>query len=357
MVVGDSDFIPANGVTGGTGTSSDPFIIEGWGIDAEIAAGISISGTTAHFVIRNVNISRAAPLPNQYGIYLHHIVNGSIESSNISGGLVYGIYIFSQSSNIPIPNCSFEASTHYNNQYNSYMRDSSLISPSGNAIASESGYSSWGVIIWRSNNITMSGNVFANCSTSIWGYELGHFNAHSISIDNTVNGKPIYYCKNTTGTVIDGVNIGKLIMANCTDISVSNLDVSDNDVSSIFAYVCGGTVEDCVISPRNYAGIYPYECTGLNFSGNRMSNCSFGVFLEYSDDFTFYDNLFNSISSHGVFIRGADNLTFNANNVSEVAWGGARFESSTNCTHLLDEVAGFETVNSNAKYKDFNKHA
>jgi len=76
-----------------------------------------------------------------------------------------------------------------------------------------------------------------------------------------------------------------------------------------------------------------------------------------SDDFTFYDNLFNSISSHGVFIRGADNLTLNANDVSEVTWGGARFERSTSCTHLLDEVVGFETVNSNAKYKDFNKHA
>jgi len=128
VIVGDSDFIPANGVTGGTGTSSDPFIIEGWEMDAEIAAGIPISGTTTHFVIRNVNISRATPLPNQYGIYLNHVVNGSIENSNISGGLVYGIYIFSQSSNISIPNCSFEASTHYNNQYNNYMRDSSLIS-------------------------------------------------------------------------------------------------------------------------------------------------------------------------------------------------------------------------------------
>lgn len=332
VIVGDSDFITANGVTDGTGTSSDPYIIEGWEIDAEIAAGISISGTTAHFVIRNVNISRASPLPNQYGIYLNHVENGSIESSNISGGLAYGIYIFSQSSNISISNCNFEVSTHYNNQYNIYMRDSSLISLSGNTITSVSGYSSWGVIIWDSNNITMSGNVFANCSTSLLGYELGHFNTHSILIDNIVNGKPIYYYKNTTGTVIDGVAIGQLIMANCTDIAVSNLDVSDNDMSLTFAYVYGGTVEDCVISPRNYAGVYPYECTGLNFSGNRISNCSFGVFLEYCDDFTFYDNLFNSIASHGVFIRGADNLTFNANNVSEVTWGGAHFTSSTNCT-------------------------
>lgn len=332
VIIGDADFTSANGVTGGNGTPSDPYIIEGWEIDAEISAGILISETTANFVIRNVNISRTTTLPNLYGIYLHHVVNGSIESSNISGGLAYGVYIFSQSRNISISNCNFEVSTHINPQYNIYVRDSSAIALSGNTIASVSGYASWGVNLMSTDNVTMTGNEFANCSTSMWGNELDHFNSHSISTDNTVNGRPIHYYRNTTGTAIDGVAIGELIMANCTDISVSNLDLRDNDVSMILAYVNGGEVQDCVISPNHYTGVYPYECTGLNFSRNRIANCSFGVFLEYSDDFTFYDNLFNSISSHGVFIRGADNLTFTANNVSEITWGGAHFEGSTDCT-------------------------
>src|SRR2546426_10672179 len=33
-IEGDAGFTPANGVTGGTGTPSDPYIIEGWEINA-----------------------------------------------------------------------------------------------------------------------------------------------------------------------------------------------------------------------------------------------------------------------------------------------------------------------------------
>ena len=42
---GDADFTAANGVTGGSGTASDPYIIEGWDIDATTAHGIWIEET------------------------------------------------------------------------------------------------------------------------------------------------------------------------------------------------------------------------------------------------------------------------------------------------------------------------
>src|SRR3990170_2421328 len=48
VIVGNAEFTGANGVTGGSGTPSDPYIIEGWEINASAADGIAILYTTAH---------------------------------------------------------------------------------------------------------------------------------------------------------------------------------------------------------------------------------------------------------------------------------------------------------------------
>ncbi|MEM1705016.1 MAG: hypothetical protein QW623_04640 [Candidatus Hadarchaeales archaeon] len=53
-IVGNENFTPTNGVRGGSGTETDPYIIENWEINASTAGGIYIKNTAAYFVIRNV---------------------------------------------------------------------------------------------------------------------------------------------------------------------------------------------------------------------------------------------------------------------------------------------------------------
>lgn len=54
----NADFTAANGVTRGSGTAEDPFVIEGWdiagGLDSAIVLGRTGLGTTAYVVIQNV---------------------------------------------------------------------------------------------------------------------------------------------------------------------------------------------------------------------------------------------------------------------------------------------------------------
>ena len=50
---GNENFTEENGVVGGNGTKENPYIIEGWEINASITDGIRIENTTAYFVIRN----------------------------------------------------------------------------------------------------------------------------------------------------------------------------------------------------------------------------------------------------------------------------------------------------------------
>lgn len=75
-ITNDYEFTTENGVTSGQGTSDDPYVIQGWTIDAGYDDyGIRIHGTTRYFVIRDVEVSGAA----KAAIYLSYVQNGTIE--------------------------------------------------------------------------------------------------------------------------------------------------------------------------------------------------------------------------------------------------------------------------------------
>jgi parallel beta-helix repeat protein len=75
----EADFTFANGVTNGSGTVSDPYVIEGWDINASEGHGISVRDTEAHFVIRNVLVHDGYPKTND-GILLFNVTNGKVEN-------------------------------------------------------------------------------------------------------------------------------------------------------------------------------------------------------------------------------------------------------------------------------------
>jgi len=100
FITGNSGFNSSNGVSGGSGLQSDPYIIEGWEIDSTLAIGISIANTDAHFIIRNVYVHPATPYTS-FGIALDTVKNGRMEDSLIIDHYV-GIMIDGNSSNIAI---------------------------------------------------------------------------------------------------------------------------------------------------------------------------------------------------------------------------------------------------------------
>lgn len=99
-IEGNEEFTLSNGVRSGSGSQSDPYVIEGWDINANnYTYGIGIRATTAFFIIRNCNIYDAN-LSSQYfdinhfgygsGIFLSNVSNGMVEH-NIVTGNYYGI--------------------------------------------------------------------------------------------------------------------------------------------------------------------------------------------------------------------------------------------------------------------------
>jgi len=86
IVIGsDYEFTVENGVCSGEGTLDDPYIIEGYKIDAgHDDYGIRVHGTSRAFVIRNVRISGAT----KSAVYLSYVRNAVIEDCIFEGNWV-----------------------------------------------------------------------------------------------------------------------------------------------------------------------------------------------------------------------------------------------------------------------------
>ncbi|UCD13239.1 MAG: right-handed parallel beta-helix repeat-containing protein [Thermoplasmatales archaeon] len=79
---GNDDFTEENGVTGGSGTENDPYIIENWVIvyDGVAENGIFITNTDAYFIIRNCTVRSFTP-EGYLGIRFNNVKNGRIEDT------------------------------------------------------------------------------------------------------------------------------------------------------------------------------------------------------------------------------------------------------------------------------------
>lgn len=82
LIRSDLEFTEENGVVSGKGLSGDPYVIEGWCIDADGESyGILIHNTTRAFVIRDVSITGA----RLAGVRLSQTRDGKVHDTHISG--------------------------------------------------------------------------------------------------------------------------------------------------------------------------------------------------------------------------------------------------------------------------------
>ncbi|MEM3525732.1 MAG: NosD domain-containing protein, partial [Thermoplasmata archaeon] len=94
----DADFTLENGVVGGSGTSTDPYIIDGWLIDgAGYGYCIYIGNTTKDFVIENCELHDAYGNSDMYywdaGLALYNATNATIIKNHIYS-CTYGIWMY-----------------------------------------------------------------------------------------------------------------------------------------------------------------------------------------------------------------------------------------------------------------------
>jgi len=104
LIVGNAGFTNASGVVWGSGTTSDPYIIEGWDIDTSSSNGTEIRNADVNFVVRNCDVNVSGM--NLRCIRLLGCRNGILRNNTCSGGLL-GIDLWESTSNSLVNNnCS-----------------------------------------------------------------------------------------------------------------------------------------------------------------------------------------------------------------------------------------------------------
>ncbi|UCF09553.1 MAG: right-handed parallel beta-helix repeat-containing protein [Candidatus Bipolaricaulota bacterium] len=105
-IASDYEFTAENGVLCGSGTASDPYIIDGGTIDAGYAEyGIRIERTTRHVVIRNLTISGAS----KAAIFLSYVKNVTLEACTFVGNWVGVTMNFT--TDVSVSGCEFASNT------------------------------------------------------------------------------------------------------------------------------------------------------------------------------------------------------------------------------------------------------
>jgi len=290
VINGDAGFTTANGVTGGSGTLTDPYVIQGWAISTDFlccaSPGIVISNTKAYFTINNVYINN----PGSAGIELANVQNGVIKDSAMSNGVAcYG----------SPDSCSNPDGVDITSSSNVKLLGNEF----GRAISNMYGDAGYlDVSISSSTNVTLMGNRFDASGIDVTGSpaQLSSYNINPYpstytygvdpSLYNLVSGQPLYYYTDCSGLTVDGVSVGQLIIANCRNVRVSNLQLSLSRYPLKVMFVNGATISDNTINGGAFIdGLLITHSSNLMVTGNSISDGfyqaygeSSGIELDYS---------------------------------------------------------------------------
>ena len=291
------------------GEARDMTIIDGGGTSSVIYV------TNNHTAISGFTVRNSSDdWPPGAGILLDRVTNCSVSGSNVADNY-YGIFVNSSSLNIISGN---KVTNNYEGIYSYYSSNNTM----ANNNASHNYYD--GMVLYRSPNTTLQDDIFDDnwYSLEVIGWGIDDFIQY-IDTSNLINGKPVYYLMDLQDESIDSSwNVGYLGLINCINVTVENIEVTDNGDGLLIANSHRITVKNSVFV-ENHNGIMLWAGSSNNtIEGNIISNTSdVGIYFDSA-----CNNLIsgNEITHHGVGIKlysTADQNSFSGNMIRDNYFG------------------------------------
>jgi parallel beta-helix repeat protein len=336
-----------DGICTGNGTYSEPYVIEDLVIDGGGSGNcIWIENSNVFFRIENCTLYNAGIFGagielyrvdnsqlvenncsfNRRGIHLtdgnNHTISGNTVNNNTREGIYLTVSIYSSVNNTISGNTANNnpsgihlSSSNYNNITGNFVNNNNVgiwvedcykINVLGNIVNNND----LGIMLSDANH-TVSGNIMNECGLGVSSASsIEELCSYNIDTTNLVNGKPLYYeCDETHLGSSDFTNAGQVILVNCTDSIISNLDFS----------FCSN-------------GIAIYYCSGITILGNNGFNQIIGIMLFYSYNNTISENIESSNENYGIYIAVGDNNTVIGNTANYNNDYGIYLSSSNNNT-------------------------
>jgi parallel beta-helix repeat protein len=187
----------------------------------------------------------------------------------------------------------------------------------------------------------------------ILGGSIVHWNTHTITTSNTVNGKPVYYWKDVNGGTVP-VGAGQVILAGCTNVVVENQDINGGTVGILLGFSSDNRIQNNIAS-NAYIGIYLYYSSNSNtISGNTVSGNSNGIYLnDHSNSNTISGNTVSNNIINGIYVYWSSNSNTISGNTVSGYWNGIHLLLSDSNTIIGNTVSG----NINGIYLDSSSHS
>lgn len=335
IVIGaNSDFTAANGITAGTGTQADPYVIEGWTITPTCEHGIAIHDTNAYVVVRDVTVATDPQWGAAYqcaAMNLTRASNVSVFRVNVPQGvdgievlnstaiqivatnitdfqatsyfLPHGVYVSGSTAvevrDSRLPNVVSYRSSQVRMRGNTIttqllITESDSVDVEDNVIAGPAGpggyYATLQVL--RSTRTTIRGNTLLHGGFDVEGYLPEHYVSHAFGPDNEVHGKAVRFLTNLSNAAVDATNLGQVLVLNCTNVSVAKAFVEDMEYGLDVAYSRAITIRDARIVNHGLVGLYVRWSQSLTVVNSTFSGPRYGLYLSYVDGALIYHNDF-----------------------------------------------------------------
>ena len=190
-----------------------------------------------------------------------------------------------------------------------------------NIITENLASNNWGGI-WvekSKNNILRDNNMTNNIRNfGVVGLELSEY-INNVDDSNFVNNKKVYYLINKQNLMIDSnsfPDLGFLALVNCMNITIHNLDISNN-----------------------YYGLFLVYSPNSKVTYNSISNNSLGIWLQFSPNCIVSNNNLRENSESAILIEQSHNTLITANSATENG-DAIRFVSTNNSTIVENEITG-----------------
>lgn len=369
VISSDSGFTAANGVTGGSGTPSDPYIIEGWNITPGGGTGIHVENTSSSVVVRNLAIW-SSTVPSQ-AAWFTNVSNVALV--NVTLTAFWGAF-FTNSTNVSVVDSTISAengavlfigSTETSAQSNKVSDAISALRSTDVVIRSNSwgDYAPYGILITESQDVNVSYNSLNRALNP--GIDIDSSRAISVYqnfVGNSRTGISVRDSSNVSLTAnqvyLNGLGIDLARSANVTMranrfhqwdallIEGSLLaHFNSHEIGSDNLLETGPIVyrKDCAPDTiLDFTRQSPGEVIVVNCPGVRVSNLTFGerqvaLELAFVQGGEVSKNSFQSIWQGGVILDQSSRVVVHHNFFVDT-WG--RDDSSSNSWNAAYTVGG-----------------